>query len=238
MNKKLVSSSILAIAFILTTVAPAVVSAADHIVSLKKQVVEKKVIEDSEFQAKVLKKFKDKPRSLKVLKKVKRKRLLHKAKPAERKKFRKDLKERKLKIRKVGKKHRADFRKKIKSSKKRAHLATAHKRAFKMLRRFRFANARYNHIIKRIERRIKKLEANDVDTASLIVLLEEAKNLQADAEDKLASIKERYESLLTGDAPKDIATAARALAHELKGDLKGLHAKVIELIRALKAVKK
>jgi len=32
--------------------------------------------------------------------------------------------------------------------------------------------------------------------------------------------------------------AARALAKELKGDLKSIHAKVVELIKALKALKK
>ncbi|HCX45206.1 TPA: hypothetical protein DGT35_01230, partial [Patescibacteria group bacterium] len=106
------------------------------------------------------------------------------------------------------------------------------------LKRFHFANARYSNIIERIERRIKKLEANDVDVTSLVVLLEEAKNLQAETEDKLASVKEKYESLLTGDSPKEAAMAARALAKELKGDLKSIHAKVVELIKALKALKK
>ena len=236
MNKKLIVSSILAIAFLSTTVAPAVVSATDH--PVKKQVVNKQLIKDDELKPKTLKKFKEKPRALKVLKKVKKKRSLYKAKPAERKKFRKKLKERKLKIKKVGKKHRTDFRKKIKSTKKRARLAVAHRRAFHMLRRFRFANARYSNIIERIERRIKKLEANDVDITSLVVLLEEAKNLQAETEDKLASVKEKYESLLTGDSPKEAAMAARALAKELKGDLKSIHAKVVELIKALKALKK
>ena len=234
MNKKLIVSSILAIAFLSTTVAPAVVSATDH--PVKKQVINKQLIKDDELNPKTLKK--EKPRALKVLKKVKKKRSLYKAKPAERKKFRKELKERKLRIKKVGKKHRADFRKKIKSTKKRARLAVAHRRAFHMLRRFRFANARYSNIIERIERRIKKLEANDVDITSLVVLLEEAKNLQAEAEDKLASVKEKYESLLTGDSPKEAAMAARALAKELKGDLKSIHAKVVELIKALKALKK
>ncbi len=236
MNKKLIVSSILAIAFLSTTVAPAVVSATDH--PVKKQVIKKQLIKDDELKPKTLKKLKEKPRALKVLKKVKKKRSLYKAKPAERKKFRKELKERKLKIKKVGKKHRTDFRKKIKSTKKRARLAVAHRRAFHMLRRFRFANARYSNIIERIERRIKKLEANDVDITSLVVLLEEAKNLQAEAEDKLASVKEKYESLLTGDSPKEAAMAARALAKELKGDLKSIHAKVVELIKALKALKK
>ena len=236
MNKKLIVSSILAIAFLSTAVAPAVVSATDH--PVKKQVVNKQLIKDDELKPKTLKKFKEKPRALKVLKKVKKKRSLYKAKPAERKKFRKKLKERKLKIKKVGKKHRTDFRKKIKSTKKRARLAAAHRRAFHMLRRFRFANARYSNIIERIERRIKKLEANDVDITSLVVLLEEAKNLQAETEDKLASVKEKYESLLTGDSPKEAAMAARALAKELKGDLKSIHAKVVELIKALKALKK
>ena len=234
MNKKLIVSSILAIAFLSTTVAPAVVSATDH--PVKKQVINKQLIKDDELNPKTLKK--EKPRALKVLKKVKKKRSLYKAKPAERKKFREELKERKLRIKKVGKKHRADFRKKIKSTKKRARLAVAHRRAFHMLRRFRFANARYSNIIERIERRIKKLEANDVDITSLVVLLEEAKNLQAEAEDKLASVKEKYESLLTGDSPKEAAMAARALAKELKGDLKSIHAKVVELIKALKALKK
>jgi len=234
MNKKLIVSSILAIAFLSTTVAPAVVSATDH--PVKKQVINKQLIKDDELNPKTLKK--EKPRALKVLKKVKKKRSLYKAKPAERKKFRKELKERKLRIKKVGKKHRTDFRKKIKSTKKRARLAVAHRRAFHMLRRFRFANARYSNIIERIERRIKKLEANDVDITSLVVLLEEAKNLQAEAEDKLASVKEKYESLLTGDSPKEAAMAARALAKELKGDLKSIHAKVVELIKALKALKK
>ena len=234
MNKKLIVSSILAIAFLSTTVAPAVVSATDH--PVKKQVINKQLIKDDELNPKTLKK--EKPRALKVLKKVKKKRSLYKAKPAERKKFRKELKERKLRIKKVGKKHRADFRKKIKSTKKRARLAVAHRRAFHMLRRFRFANARYSNIIERIERRIKKLEANDVDITSLVVLLEEAKNLQAEAEDKLASVKEKYETLLTGDSPKEAAMAARALAKELKGDLKSIHAKVVELIKALKALKK
>lgn len=236
MNKKLIVSSILAIAFLSTTVAPAVVSATDH--PVKKQVINKPLIKDDKLKPKTLKKLKEKPRALKVLKKVKKKRSLYKAKPAERKKFRKKLKERKLKIKKVGKKHRTDFRKKIKSTKKRARLAVAHRRAFHMLRRFRFANARYSNIIERIERRIKKLEANDVDITSLVVLLEEAKNLQAEAEDKLASVKEKYESLLTGDSPKEAAMAARALAKELKGDLKSIHAKVAELIKALKALKK
>lgn len=234
MNKKLIVSSILAIAFLSTTVAPAVVSATDH--PVKKQVINKQFIKDDELKPKTLKK--EKPRALKVLKKVKKKRSLYKAKPAERKKFRKELKERKLKIKKVGKKHRTDFRKKIKSTKKRARLAAAHRRAFHMLKRFHFANARYSNIIERIERRIKKLEANDVDITSLVVLLEEAKNLQAEAEDKLASVKEKYESLLTGDSPKEAAMAARALAKELKGDLKSIHAKVVELIKALKALKK
>ena len=236
MNKKLIVSSILAIAFLSTTVAPAVVSATDH--PVKKQVIKKQLIKDDELKPKTLKKLKEKPRALKVLKKVKKKRSLYKAKPAERKKFRKELKERKLKIKKVGKKHRTDFRKKIKSTKKRARLAAAHRRAFHMLKRFHFANARYSNIIERIERRIKKLEANDVDITSLVVLLEEAKNLQAEAEDKLASVKEKYESLLTGDSPKEAAMAARALAKELKGDLKSIHAKVVELIKALKALKK
>ena len=237
MNKKLIVSSILAIAFLSTTVAPAVGSATDH--QVNKQVIKKQLIKDDELKPKTLKKLKEKPRALKkVLKKVKKKGSLYKAKPAERKKFRKELKERKLRIKKVGKKHRTDFRKKIKSTKKRARLAVAHRRAFHMLRRFRFANARYSNIIERIERRIKKLEANDVDITSLVVLLEEAKNLQAEAEDKLASVKEKYESLLTGDSPKEAAMAARALAKELKGDLKSIHAKVVELIKALKALKK
>ena len=170
MNKKLIVSSILAIAFLSTTVAPAVVSATDH--PVKKQVINKLLIKDDKLKPKTLKKLKEKPRALKVLNKVKKKRLLYKAKPAERKKFRKELKERKLKIEKVGKKHRADFRKKIKSTKKRARLAAAHRRAFHMLKRFHFANARYSNIIERIERRIKKLEANDVDITSLVVLLE------------------------------------------------------------------
>tara|TARA_Y100000310_G_scaffold111677_1_gene110081 strand:+ start:4001 stop:4714 length:714 start_codon:yes stop_codon:yes gene_type:complete len=237
MNKKLIVSSILAIAFLSTTVAPAVVSATDDH-PVEKQVINKPLIKDDKLKPKTLKKFKEKPRTLKVLKKVKKKRLLYKAKPAERKKFRKELKERKLKIKKVGKKHRTDFRKKIKSTKKRARLAAAHRRAFHMLKRFHFANARYSNIIERIERRIKKLEANDVDVTSLVVLLEEAKNLQAETEDKLASVKEKYESLLTGDSPKEAAMAARALAKELKGDLKSIHAKVVELIKALKALKK
>jgi len=236
MNKKLIVSSILAIAFLSTTVAPAVVSATDHPVN--KQVIKKPLIKDDKLKPKTLKKFKEKPRALKVLKKVKKKRLLYKAKPAERKKFRKELKERKLRIEKVGKKHRTDFRNKVKSTKKRARLAVAHRRAFHMLKRFHFANARYSNIIERIERRIKKLEANDVDITSLVVLLEEAKNLQAETEDKLASVKEKYESLLTGDSPKEAAMAARALAKELKGDLKSIHAKVVELIKALKALKK
>ena len=236
MNKKLIVSSILAIAFLSTTVAPAVVSATDHPVN--KQVIKKPLIKDDKLKPKTLKKFKEKPRALKVLKKVKKKRLLYKAKPAERKKFRKELKERKLRIEKVGKKHRTDFRNKVKSTKKRARLAVAHRRAFHMLKRFHFANARYSNIIERIERRIKKLEANDLDITSLVVLLEEAKNLQAETEDKLASVKEKYESLLTGDSPKEAAMAARALAKELKGDLKSIHAKVVELIKALKALKK
>ena len=236
MNKKLIVSSILAIAFLSTTVAPAVVSATDHPVN--KQVIKKLLIKDDKLKPKTLKKFKEKPRALKVLKKVKKKRLLYKAKPAERKKFRKELKERKLRIKKVGKKHRTDFRNKVKSTKKRARLAVAHRRAFHMLKRFHFANARYSNIIERIERRIKKLEANDVDITSLVVLLEEAKNLQAETEDKLASVKEKYESLLTGDSPKEAAMAARALAKELKGDLKSIRAKVVELIKALKALKK
>ena len=236
MNKKLIVSSILAIAFLSTTVAPAVVSATDH--PVKKQVINKQLIKDDELKPKTLKKLKEKPRALKVLKKVKKKRSLYKAKPAERKKFRKELKERKLKIEKVGKEHRINFRNKVKSTKKRARLAVAHRRAFHMLKRFHFANARYSNIIERIERRIKKLEANDVDITSLVVLLEEAKNLQAETEDKLASVKEKYESLLTGDSPKEAAMAARALAKELKGDLKSIHAKVVELIKALKALKK
>ena len=72
MNKKLIVSSILAIAFLSTTVAPAVGSATDH--QVNKQVIKKQLIKDDELKPKTLKKLKEKPRALKkVLKKVKKK---------------------------------------------------------------------------------------------------------------------------------------------------------------------
>jgi len=229
MNKRIASLSLLTLAFVLTTVAPAAVFAEDY--PSKKPLLKKAIN---------LKEAKDKPFPLKVLKKKKmeRKKLLRKAKPEERKKFREDLKKRKSKVKEVAKKHRVDFRKKVKSPKKRARLAVAHRRALSMLRRFRFANARLNHIIKRIEGRIKKLESEEVDISSARSRLEEVKNLQADAEDKLTGIKEIYDSLLAGEAPKEAVRKARALARELKGDLKNIRTKVGELIRALKAAGK
>src|SRR3989344_2220700 len=120
---------------------------------------------------------------------------------------------------------RTEFREKVKDARERARIAIAHHRSILMTTRFRAAIARLGNIIERIESRIQTLQGQGVDTSSVTPLVEEVKNLKAQAEATLESLKAKYESLLSGSDPKQILEEAKVLVADLKSQLEALRAK-------------
>jgi len=131
---------------------------------------------------------------------------------------------------------RTEFREKVKDARERARIAIAHHRSILMTTRFRAAIARLGNIIERIESRIQTLQGQGVDTSSVTPLVEEAKNLKAQAEATLESLKAKYESLLSGNDPKQILEEAKVLVADIKSQLEALRAKLREIVAALKAL--
>lgn len=131
---------------------------------------------------------------------------------------------------------RDNFREKIKSVKQRALTAAAHGKGLKMLNRFRSAAARFDNILGRLESRIQRLENKGIDASSVLPLIEEAKNMSVQNKAKLEELKAKYESLLSGENPRGIGEEAGLFAKELKAETVKLHAKLKEIISAIKVL--
>ena len=117
---------------------------------------------------------------------------------------------------------------------KTALIAMAHGEGLKMLNRYRSAMARFEHILLRIESRVEKLEARNIDMSLVIPIIEEAKNMQIENEAKMVGLKEKYEALLAGENSQGIGEEAREIAKELKTDIQTLHAKLREIVNEIK----
>ena len=117
---------------------------------------------------------------------------------------------------------------------KTARIAVAHGEGLKMLNRYRSAMARFEHILLRIESRVEKLEARNINMSLVIPIIEEAKNMQIENEAKMVGRKEKYEALLTGKNSQGIGEEAREIAKELKTDIQTLHAKLREIVITIK----
>ena len=128
---------------------------------------------------------------------------------------------------------RDNFREKVKSVKERARIGAAHGKGLRMLNRFRSAIARFEHILKRLETRTQKLEAQGKDISSITPLIEEAKNTQVQAEAKIEDLKAKYESLLEGGNSKGIGQEAQTMAKEIKAEIEKLHNKLKEIVIVL-----
>ncbi|MBI2625382.1 MAG: hypothetical protein HYW70_03570 [Candidatus Nealsonbacteria bacterium] len=131
---------------------------------------------------------------------------------------------------------RTGFREKIKDVKERARIAAAHGKGLRMLNRFRSAAARFDHILGRLESRTQKLQEKGIDVSSVTPLIEEAKNMSVQNRAKLEELKAKYESLLEGENPQGIGEEARQIAQELKTETENLHAKLKEIVLAIKAL--
>lgn len=156
---------------------------------------------------------------------------------------------------------RKDFRENVKTTighvdhGKTGRIAVAHGKGLRMVNRYRSAMARFNHILGRMESRIEKIGIESEAQArargnivslfpppSIILLIEEAKNVQVENEAKLVELQAKYESLLLGENPQgercincgnpwlgDIAASADTIAQELKVEIEKLHAKLREI---------
>lgn len=131
---------------------------------------------------------------------------------------------------------RENFRERVKSLNERARIGAAHGRGLRMLNRFRAAIARFDHITGRLESRIEKLEERGIDVSSVTPLIEEAKNMKAEADVTMETLKAKYESLLEGENSKGIGEEAKEIALELKTEVRNLHAKLREIITAIKSL--
>ena len=167
--------------------------------------------------------------------------------PEEREKIREDLKteretlresvkaERET-LRENSKQLRDEFREKVKTDRDRARIAAAHGRGLKMLNRYRAAIARFDHLTQRIEARVEKVKARGVDVSTVIPLIEEAKNMQVEAEADLEAMKAKYEDLLKGVNTGGVAEEAKTIAETLKIKIEAFHNKLKEIARALRVI--
>lgn len=169
------------------------------------------------------------------------------ATPEERKDAMQDLHERREELRKqarelrdnlrdTAKERREAFREKFRDARESARVAAAHGKGLRMLNRFRAAIARFAHITERLESRMEKLEEEGVDISSIEPLIEEAENMQAQAEVKMEELKAKYEALLDGERVGGISQEARAIAETLKKETEDLHAQLKEISSALQAL--
>jgi hypothetical protein len=165
-----------------------------------------------------------------------------------------------LSIRENAKVLRDNFRENVKTTighvdhGKTARIAIAHGKGLRMLNRFRSAMARFDHILGRLESRIEKIRieieaealangvvisVNPPKVHSVLLLIEEAKNIQVENEARMEELKAKYESLLffdgyeEGKSVRGIAEEARALAIELKTEIENLHDKLREIATAI-----
>lgn len=129
---------------------------------------------------------------------------------------------------------REQFRASSKSQIEQARIVVAHKRAFNMTNRFSSALIRFDNIVERIESRLEKLEAEGVDTSSVLFMLEELKTLQAENEALLESLKATYESLLEADDVSSTKNDAKLIAQELKENMINIHSKLKEIVKAMR----
>lgn len=124
---------------------------------------------------------------------------------------------------------------------KTGRIAVAHGKGLRMINRYRSAIVRFDHILGRMESRVEKIgietegqaratekgNVKDYFPASVLLLIEEAKNMQALNKAKLVELEAKYESLLLGKNPRGVAEEARAIAKELKSEIENLHAKLL-----------
>ncbi len=131
---------------------------------------------------------------------------------------------------------RDNFKEKVKSPKQRALIASAHGKGLRMINRYRSAVARFDNILQRLETRVEKMENNGVDVSSIVPLIEEAKNMGVQNKAKLEELKAKYESLLSGENTQGAGKEAGQIAKELKSEIIKLHAKLKEIISAIKVL--
>ena len=139
-------------------------------------------------------------------------------------------------LRDTAKERREAFREKFRDARESARVAAAHGKGLRMLNRYRAAIARFAHIRERLESRMEKLEEQGVDTSSVESLIEEAENMEAQAEVKMEELKAKYEALLDGERMGGISEEARAIAQTLKKESEDLHAQLKEISAALRAL--
>tara|TARA_Y100000310_G_scaffold341547_1_gene441028 strand:- start:3917 stop:4975 length:1059 start_codon:yes stop_codon:yes gene_type:complete len=145
-----------------------------------------------------------------------------------------------LSIRENAKVLRENFRENVRTAighvdhGKTARIAVAHGKGLRMINRFRSATARFDHILGRLESRVEKLKARNIDMSLVIPIIEEAKNMQVENEAKLEDLKAKYEALLADENPRGIAGEARAIAKELKTEIENIHAKLREIATTIR----
>ena len=155
---------------------------------------------------------------------------------ARRMEIKENAKELRENLRETAKEMRDQFREKVKDARTRVRIAAAHARGLALALRYKAAIARFGHILERLESRTQKLQDRGIDVSSVTPLIEEAKNMQVEAEAKLEELKAKYEELLQGDDPKKVGELAKEIALEIKQEIKILHDKLREILSALKAL--
>ena len=146
---------------------------------------------------------------------------------------------------------------------KTARIAVAHGKGLRMVNRYRSAIARFDHILGRLESRVEKIRIEIEAEArakgkiielfpphSVVLLIEEAKNMQVENEARLVQLEAKYESFLLGensqkregifiklgDLPGN-AEEAREIAQELKVEIENLHDKLREISLGIPTVR-
>jgi exonuclease VII small subunit len=137
----------------------------------------------------------------------------------------------------IPKKETKEVKEELKTDQTAEPAKTAPGQAVKPLKHFRFAIARFENIVKRLESRVARMEDHGIDVSKTKSQLEEAKKILTPAQTNLETAKEKYAALLAGGQPKGQVKEARTVVTELKAKVKELHKKLREIIKALKKTK-
>lgn len=106
----------------------------------------------------------------------------------------------------------------------------------KILRRYKAALERLDKITKRIDARIEKLEAKDVNTDTAQRKFAAARSLGADAKDAIEAAIDKVESIdPSGATIRDAVATARDAVKDAKKALIAYHKSLAEVARELKA---
>jgi methyl-accepting chemotaxis protein len=109
----------------------------------------------------------------------------------------------------------------------------------RLVKRLEAAIARLEKLISRIEARLDKIEASreNINTANIRKEVEKAKTKLADARATLEEAKDKIQSMIESETPKEVFTEIRTLIQNVKRQLIEVHRILVKVIGDIKGLR-